>query len=59
MTAGSHANNTVRANRMAATPMGVFGQPYDIAMGCVYLASDEARWVTGIELVIDGGTTSM
>ncbi len=59
MTAGSHANNTVRANRIAATPLGVFGQPYDIAMGCVYLASDESRWVTGTELVIDGGTTAM
>ena len=32
-----------------------FGQPRDIAMGCLYLASDEAAWVTGTELVIDGG----
>jgi NAD(P)-dependent dehydrogenase (short-subunit alcohol dehydrogenase family) len=41
--------------RMEATPLGRFGKPYDIAMGCLYLASDEASWVTGTELVIDGG----
>jgi NAD(P)-dependent dehydrogenase (short-subunit alcohol dehydrogenase family) len=33
--------------RMDATPLGRFGKPYDIAMGCLYLASDEAAWVTG------------
>lgn len=31
------------------------GQPIDVAYGALYLASDEARWVTGAELVIDGG----
>lgn len=36
-------------------PMGVRGQPSDIAHGAAYLASDEARYVTGSELVIDGG----
>ena len=44
--------------RMDATPMGRFGKPIDIAMGCLYLASDEASWVTGSELVIDGGMTA-
>jgi NAD(P)-dependent dehydrogenase (short-subunit alcohol dehydrogenase family) len=44
--------------RMDATPLGRFGKPYDIAMGCLYLASDEASWVTGSELVIDGGLTA-
>ncbi|RPI53886.1 MAG: SDR family oxidoreductase, partial [Acidobacteria bacterium] len=32
--------------------------PDDIAMGAVYLASDEAKFVTGAELVIDGGYTA-
>lgn len=36
-------------------PMGVRGQPSDIAHGAAYLASDDARYVTGSELVIDGG----
>ena len=44
--------------RMDATPLGRFGKPIDIAMGCLYLASDEAAWVTGSELVIDGGLTA-
>lgn len=59
MTASGHANNAVREARLAATPLGEFGQPYDIAMGCLYLASDESRWVTGTELVIDGGTVAV
>jgi NAD(P)-dependent dehydrogenase (short-subunit alcohol dehydrogenase family) len=36
-------------------PLNAVGVPEDIAHGAVYLASDEARFVTGIELVIDGG----
>ena len=43
--------------RLAATPMGRFGQPIDIANGCLFLASDESGWITGAELVIDGGYT--
>lgn len=39
-------------------PLGRLGTPLDIADGFVYLASDEARWVTGTSLVIDGGLTS-
>lgn len=38
-----------------ATPMGFAGAPDDIAEGVVYLCSDGARFVTGAELVIDGG----
>lgn len=39
-------------------PLGGMGTPDDVAWGVVYLASDEARWVTGTELVIDGGYTA-
>jgi 3(or 17)beta-hydroxysteroid dehydrogenase len=39
----------------ARTPLGHLGEPRDIAYGILYLASDEARFVTGSELVIDGG----
>ncbi len=39
-------------------PLGHMGEPDDIAWGAVYLASDEARFITGSELVIDGGYTA-
>lgn len=40
---------------VGATPMKRGGQPIEIAYGVLYLASDEASYVTGTELVIDGG----
>jgi len=40
---------------IAATPMQRGGQAIEVAYGCLYLASDDASYVTGTELVIDGG----
>lgn len=42
----------------ALHPLGHMGEPDDIAWGAVYLASDEAKFITGAELVIDGGYTA-
>jgi len=39
-------------------PIGHIGEPVDIAFGIIYLASDESKFVTGSELVIDGGYTA-
>jgi 3(or 17)beta-hydroxysteroid dehydrogenase len=39
------------------TPLGHMGEPIDIANACLFLASDESRYMTGAELVIDGGYT--
>lgn len=50
-----NAMDAARAASEAATPLGHAGMPEDIARGVVYLASDEACFVTGAELVIDGG----
>jgi NAD(P)-dependent dehydrogenase (short-subunit alcohol dehydrogenase family) len=36
-------------------PLGHYGEPLDVAYGVLYLASDESKFVTGTELVIDGG----
>jgi NAD(P)-dependent dehydrogenase (short-subunit alcohol dehydrogenase family) len=47
-----------RAAAVSLHPLGRLGLPLDIADGFVYLASDEARWVTGTALVVDGGLTS-
>ena len=40
------------------TPMGRLGKPAEIAAGVAYLASDDASFVTGLELYIDGGYTA-
>jgi 3alpha(or 20beta)-hydroxysteroid dehydrogenase len=40
---------------IAMTPMKRGGTPIEIAYGCLYLASEEASYVTGVELNIDGG----
>lgn len=40
-------------------PMGHLGEPEDMAQGVLFLASDEAKFVTGSELVIDGGYTAI
>ena len=40
------------------TPLGRLGQPEDVAYGALYLASDESSFVTGSDLVIDGGVTA-
>jgi NAD(P)-dependent dehydrogenase (short-subunit alcohol dehydrogenase family) len=39
-------------------PLGRYGQPVEVALGVLYLASDEASFVTGSELLIDGGWTA-
>ena len=46
-----------RERRRRASPLGTEGTGWDVGWGAVYLASDEARWVTGQTLVIDAGLT--
>ena len=45
------------AARDAQVPMGHMGEAWDVAWAALFLASDEARYVTGIELPVDGGVT--
>jgi NAD(P)-dependent dehydrogenase (short-subunit alcohol dehydrogenase family) len=61
----NHLKATAAADLAAAReeigrlhPLGHMGEPDDIAWGVVYLGSDESRFVTGSELVIDGGYTA-
>jgi len=58
MTREWHALPEVRLDRVAQTLLGRLAQPEDIAGGILYLASDESSYVTGSELVIDGGVTA-
>jgi len=43
--------------RASQVPMGHMGDAFDVAYASLYLASDEAKYVTGIELLVDGGIT--
>jgi len=48
-------NAAGRAAKIEQTPLRRLGEPIDVAYGVLFLASDEAGFVTGTELVIDGG----
>lgn len=58
MTAGRRADPQQYALTVSRIPLGRYGQPEDVAYGVLYLASDEAAFMTGSELVIDGGWTA-
>lgn len=47
--------NEIRERRILATPLQTEGTAWDVAWAAVYLASNEARWITGIGLPVDGG----
>jgi len=47
----------MRERRRKAIPLGVEGTGWDIGWAAVFLASEEARWITGHTLVVDGGLT--
>ena len=58
MTEGFLAEPAMHEDRVNRTPLKRLGRPEDVAYGVLYLASDEASFVTGSELVIDGGRTA-
>jgi NAD(P)-dependent dehydrogenase (short-subunit alcohol dehydrogenase family) len=58
MSEGLMQNELFMKELIKQYPIGFFGEPNDIAHACVYLASDEAKWVTGVVLPIDGGYTA-
>ena len=58
MTRGMLSNSEERAKRLAITPLGIFATAHDVALSVLFLASDESRYMTGSELVIDGGITA-
>ncbi|VAY88373.1 3-oxoacyl-[acyl-carrier protein] reductase [hydrothermal vent metagenome] len=47
----------VAAKTAELSPLGRMGQPEDLAGACYFLCSDEASWITGTTLIVDGGTT--
>jgi NAD(P)-dependent dehydrogenase (short-subunit alcohol dehydrogenase family) len=49
----------MRADMAAGNPMGGIGRPEEIAAAVLYLASDEASFTNGVDLVVDGGQTEL
>ncbi|MGM0585714.1 MAG: SDR family NAD(P)-dependent oxidoreductase [Pseudomonadota bacterium] len=56
--ASEEGEDAFRAQLDALHPIGHVGEPEDIAAGIAFLASDDAKFMTGAELVIDGGYTA-
>ncbi|HCL25865.1 MAG TPA: cyclopentanol dehydrogenase [Dehalococcoidia bacterium] len=58
MSAAVRSDPAIVARRQTGSPIERLGQPEDVSYGVLYLASDESSFVTGSELVIDGGWTA-
>ncbi len=54
--ARSDESSTVTAGLTRAIPIGRLGRPEDVGYACVYLASDEASWITGQTIALNGGS---
>jgi len=48
----------LRKQMIANTPMGRMGEPHEVACAALFLASDEASFITGIDMLVDGGAAS-
>jgi len=58
MTEARRKDPETRELTLSRIPLGRYGEPEEVALGVLYLASDESSFVTGAELVIDGGWTA-
>src|SRR5271168_137961 len=57
-TVGGNDAAALIAARNAVVPMGHMGDAWDVAHAVLFLASDEARYITGTEIIVDGGITT-
>ena len=56
---GANDAATLIAKRDAQVPTGKMGTGWDVAHAVLFLASDEARYITGTEIIVDGGMSAM
>jgi len=54
---GGHAIDAVEQEMLSEIPMGRFGSPDEVANAAVFLASQQAAYITGTNIVVDGGRT--
>jgi meso-butanediol dehydrogenase / (S,S)-butanediol dehydrogenase / diacetyl reductase len=59
MTHETQTDPVLLARAVGMHPLGRLGEPEDVAGAAFYLASDDATWVTGTALTVDGGYTSV
>jgi NAD(P)-dependent dehydrogenase (short-subunit alcohol dehydrogenase family) len=55
---GAEAQDATKEELDAMHPIGHMGEPDDVAYAVLYLASEESKFMTGAELVLDGGFTA-
>jgi NAD(P)-dependent dehydrogenase (short-subunit alcohol dehydrogenase family) len=55
---GANDAEALIARRHASVPVGQMGSGWDVAHAVLFLASEEARYITGAELAVDGGFTA-
>jgi 3alpha(or 20beta)-hydroxysteroid dehydrogenase len=55
LTVGGRMSDETKRSLASQVPCGSLGSPEDVAAACVFLASDDSRYLSGAELVIDGG----
>jgi NAD(P)-dependent dehydrogenase (short-subunit alcohol dehydrogenase family) len=58
-TSGATADPAVRAKMLKSVPLGRTGEADEVANAILFLASDEASYITGAELYVDGGYLAM
>ena len=58
MTRESWTDPETKGRTERVVPLGRYGQPVDVANAVLFLASDEAAYITGAEIVVDGGYTA-
>jgi NAD(P)-dependent dehydrogenase (short-subunit alcohol dehydrogenase family) len=55
LTVGGRMSEETKRSLAAQVPLGELGRPEDIAAACAFLATEDSGYVTGAELVVDGG----
>jgi NAD(P)-dependent dehydrogenase (short-subunit alcohol dehydrogenase family) len=55
LTVGGRMTEDTKQALAAQVPLGTLGTPDDVAAVCAFLASDESRYCSGAEIVVDGG----